>query len=849
MASRLKAQKKRRQTKEATAEAARSAAVVVEAELLWEQQSAEHEAQARKEEVLTQILIDLQAAHLSWGDLALFISDPACGKGRECYDRLFQVPGRVEQILTFWVSKQNSTTGCNAVHERIIQYASTISRRMVIDEEFALNFDLMGIYNRLSEFCPIMTLLMCKFSMTTLQEKNLNENTLTKNHKHVGASLVDLLGERSQRNSYAKHVLGLYLYSTGAQRQVLSVLSHMGICSSYPMLAGSGRESDSDSLSLPHSSSMTLPFVQHGVGLLKCLSEACHSSAHERACTGMLGYVYDNINMAFKVAEQILGRKDSQENGTCATVFPLFEATPENMQTSDLVMAYDYAPPLSFDDIDLFWEEGQILHERLRHTVLRIIIPLHKTDIYHLPAMNIDESKITGNAEVMEMVFEELGMDMDADHFRDTVKLIFGDQLSIAHLRSLINNRAGHDSFNHSYLFAAFGLGFFHHQMAATHGVLEMHWGGPVDPGSLCFHNTRLDRKPIILTSLPPYHTCRDLIFVSLYAWVLHCLELVAKAENLEEYLKDLTFIQLQEHADQIAKTFVSPASVSKLQTARAREQRTSSFADATHPPPLTQGDMVLENGILFMQDALILREFMDAIKAGDSGRIITILKVYALGYCGSGQTKYAHELLFLVHNLTHVWLEPLRKIVLNNWLHINFWVKTIYKAQGSNASWEWLAMIAPCIDILRRLVTQINGSLGSKQGNKHQSLDLMNDIAELKRALRKRQVYILHPGRVIDGDKAKVPNVIASGLAQLNGLLHDYNKMIQRLKERRKMQSLVGIDASFPEPTTADVESDSDDNDDEGDDTLWQDVDELEPVADELLSLETEDDVALDMD
>lgn len=33
------------------------------------------------------------------------------------------------------------------------------------------------------------------------------------------------------------------------------------------------------------------------------------------------------------------------------------------------------------------------------------------------------------------------------------------------------------------------------------------------------------------------------------------------------------------------------------------------------------QGDMVLENTILFMRGALISREFTDAMNAGDSGR------------------------------------------------------------------------------------------------------------------------------------------------------------------------------------------------------------------------------------
>ncbi|OCH94911.1 hypothetical protein OBBRIDRAFT_800945 [Obba rivulosa] len=56
----------------------------------------------------------------------------------------------------------------------------------------------------------------------------------------------------------------------------------------------------------------------------------------------------------------------------------------------------------------------------------------------------------------------------------------------------------------------------------------------------------------------------------------------------------------------------------------------------------------------------LNLQEFTDGIKAEYFGRIILILKVLALAYRGSGQTKYAYELLYLIHNPEHVWLKPL---------------------------------------------------------------------------------------------------------------------------------------------------------------------------------------------
>ncbi|KAJ6579449.1 hypothetical protein B0H10DRAFT_1962858 [Mycena sp. CBHHK59/15] len=75
------------------------------------------------------------------------------------------------------------------------------------------------------------------------------------------------------------------------------------------------------------------------------------------------------------------------------------------------------------------------------------------------------------------------------------------------------------------------------------HGVLHTHFGKPGagfrSPGSLGFHNTVLDRLPITLTSLPPFRTCRDLIMISLYARILHCLLLVSKKATLEDYAKD----------------------------------------------------------------------------------------------------------------------------------------------------------------------------------------------------------------------------------------------------------------------------------------------------------------------
>lgn len=54
----------------------------------------------------------------------------------------------------------------------------------------------------------------------------------------VTSAMIILLGARSQRNSYPKNVIGLWLYSIGTARQGFSVLSHLGISCNYTSLIG-----------------------------------------------------------------------------------------------------------------------------------------------------------------------------------------------------------------------------------------------------------------------------------------------------------------------------------------------------------------------------------------------------------------------------------------------------------------------------------------------------------------------------------------------------------------------------------------------------------------------------------
>ncbi|KAI0761243.1 hypothetical protein BC629DRAFT_1443562 [Irpex lacteus] len=386
-------------------------------------------------------------------------------------------------------------------------------------------------------------------------------------------------------------------------------------------------------------------------GLVRRLSKACCHAAQQAAQSHDVAHVYDNINFMFKAAQQIVGRKDSQENGTCATAIRLINASLDDMRTADLVSNMKQASALDMKDVLLFDTEAAEYRSLLIHTIIRVIvthggssfekfqehvnaslpvtaeqIPVHKTEYYPLPAMEIDESSVVGNADVVEAISQLLAYDLESPEYLRTVRIYCSDQLSMARVRTVAHNRVGHDAPQQAHVNIVQVPGLFHAQMHVVSSCLEAHWGlpgaGARDPGSLGFHNTIIDRKPIVLSSPPPYRTCRDLIFVSLYARILHRLELVSGIK-VDDYAASMTFASetLKGHAEEIYEHFASSEVVDDLR----------------HGTPSLQ----------------------EIDGESDSGRVLLSFKTLSAFYRGSGHTKYAYETLVTLHNTIHVWPAP----------------------------------------------------------------------------------------------------------------------------------------------------------------------------------------------
>ncbi|KAH9481963.1 hypothetical protein JR316_0006493 [Psilocybe cubensis] len=216
--------------------------------------------------------------------------------------------------------------------------------------------------------------------------------------------------------------------------------------------------------------------VKKRTGTLYQLSESARLLARKIAATGLFSTNYDNVNMRMHNTEQIIGRHDSQENGTCATLIPLFDAKIEDLNLQKFQLSFLEAPILQIQEILLNSDEQKSLKANLVHTILRIIInhgspgfqrftkelaksqpqtpdiiPLHKTNLHPLPTWPIDESTITGNADVVTAIMQELDLvdsqgkpkNPDASN---QVRFLGGDQLSLARLRALEYICAGQES-------------------------------------------------------------------------------------------------------------------------------------------------------------------------------------------------------------------------------------------------------------------------------------------------------------------------------------------------------------------------------------------------------------------
>ncbi|KAG8789658.1 hypothetical protein FRC12_013326 [Ceratobasidium sp. 428] len=817
---------------------------------------------ATLDQILSNLSTELERCHCTFGELIVFAFDPTrTSVGRWRLDHFWYDSNIFMELMGHWLSSRGTERGVKIVQEfavanvlkRLKGEAQTITDKDCLKlsiedmlsqpaEEFALN----GLTRNLKEYCPTASRLFREFATSKSQEKS--QAASGKRHKEqrglqvISISMLSLLHEYNQLNNAFQIYSSTFLYAEGAGRQTISVVASYGNSTSYSkLIAKPSSQHDNHTTD----TGRVVGVRRRKPGIIYSLSAALRKLLREIAAQRPVGFIYDNIDIYFKVAEQRTGKIDTLESGTCATAFELFKADPNDMLVSDLMARFDKAPPLSLKDIVHSRDEAKLHRECMIFTILDIIVTkggpefakyrslldkiipasprkreLHRDQVRPLPTMHINESTVKGNIEICSAIFKEAGFDTSSAEFQRFVRLIAGDQLTVSRLRAIARNRMGHESGYESFDWLVAITGLFHLKMAQAHGILETHLGASNssrNPVSLSYHQTLLFQKP--LPSPTPFQTIRDLIRVSLHGRILDCLLLVSGNTELAKLATELSeldslarteesltrsFGRLRELAETIYNKYANRKEVYKLREARKRAKEDE-----------MAGDILFEDSVLFICDALEFEEFIAAIKAGDSGRIISTLKLWTLSFQANGRSKYAKEMLYLIHNLTYVWSPGLCDIILNNWVinptgkpnshveldlvqeHLNFWIKNAYRAHGSSASWHWLAIISPCVDFLRTLARQFHRSLGDDQGVRHAMANQARSIETLMRSLSSSEVHTVKPGRRrATGDGEPVVDVLSAGLKKLahdpNSSLVDFNRNLREMQQRRKLTPIT---------------------------------------------------------
>ncbi|KAG9081400.1 hypothetical protein FRC07_014520, partial [Ceratobasidium sp. 392] len=380
------------------------------------------------------------------------------------------------------------------------------SSSSVIGPSLIKSFRTSDIQASLEKFCGTSVRMLLALSGAD-EDHHTFDKVAASRRMIVMFSLIMLLRAFNRQNNLVPVILSLYMYTAGLQRQGFSILSHIGLLISYTMLvSGMGltasggrpkckkvtRKSKQKKKPGGQAGSTAPKHRKTSIGPLKNLSLECLKAivALVRKHTP-IGIIFDNINMTYKRSEQVLGRIDTQENGTCATVFELLDATPEAMDYTAARSAFVAAGPLLSADI-LHTRDERTLHRQLMiHNILRIIlkhggpffqqfynlleesqpatehiIPVHESKHYSLPAMDLDESSIEGVINVMDTIYSELGVDKSSPAFQTKNQVVSGDQKSLASIRAARDSRSGNDNPEDSFDNFVPILGLFH--MAIT---------------------------------------------------------------------------------------------------------------------------------------------------------------------------------------------------------------------------------------------------------------------------------------------------------------------------------------------------------------------------------------------
>ncbi|KAJ7633589.1 hypothetical protein DFH06DRAFT_1139927 [Mycena polygramma] len=183
---------------------------------------------------------------------------------------------------------------------------------------------------------------------------------------------------------------------------------------------------------------------------------------------------------------------------------------------------------------------------------------------------------------------------------------------------------------------------------------------------------------------------------------------------------------------------------------------------------PEFDGDRVLRNSQIFMQDFGWWIEFAHAVPEGDIGRVWEIMKIWIFKFAGSSHQNYVNYLLEVYCMLRYEASKDLSDAILNNWLlnikgelgkwlpgdlhqeHYNKWLEDMIQKHGGDFDNKFYReTISPNVHHFLQIKAEVETAFNlERRSQTHTSPHLRDELTLLLKAFKEEEVHLFRSGR-----------------------------------------------------------------------------------------------------
>jgi hypothetical protein len=435
--------------------------------------------------------------------------------------------------------------------------------------------------------------------------------------------------------------------------------------------------------------------------------------------------------------------------------------------------------------------------------VIDILKPV-KTVHCSLGPIPHDESSNAGNILILENIFQHQ-YHLHDSAFQQRLFLIYGDQKTTQRIRSIKQRREQSQQPYDKLQWALPVPALFHLRMNYLYMISRLHFGGPCSDQSTLYDAMNFWTRKRISKSNADFYALEQLIIHSFQARVCALIWNILTQSEQGQCLKFEDIAQMIAGHDSKAFSLL----LDKI------TESYSKYASLTD-------DEELRNHVLFLQHTQTYLLLKYSIKHADLGLLCRAIDRCCVYFHGSGQSKYAFEMLYL-HRLTstHAATPELQRAILANGLinrqgKADSWYETdrlvefhngtlrklLNAKRGSSLTMDYLfEHCALNTDFFSLLAKHTETFYAINRNSEHPGKSAEHDIRVMAQRLSGSGSLILHRGRMV---KYKASDVLEVGAKRLAGkVIANFNEMV------------CSIDYDYHE----------DEHDDENDDDIDEEV------------------------